>query len=153
MSRETPSPLQHAALRAAFNQFDSDGDGQISYQEMARVLNKLRQPLGAFALFDLFDKFDRNHDGVIDFGEFLRLVSDGLAGMNHETELRLVFRLFDQDGDGHITAEELLRVLRSLDPRYEREQVEAMLAAADQNADDQITYDEFRTLMLHALQG
>lgn len=62
-----------------------------------------------------------------------------------EAELESVFRTFDSDGDGFITAKELEESLRRLG-LLGGSVVEEMLARVDSNGDGRIDMDEFREL-------
>ena len=53
-------------------------------------------------------------NGVIDFDEFLELLSKKMGDGDSEDEMRDAFKVFDKDGDGHITADELKKVIKTL---------------------------------------
>lgn len=55
---------------------------------------------------------DADGSGHIDFNEFLVMMSQ-TQEKHHQAELRQAFRLFDADGDGFITRDDLKRVMRN----------------------------------------
>ena len=68
-------------LWAAFRVFDTDGDGEITVEELAKVLHteEVGKSIGGPSASSeekqakvraLIDEFDKNKDGVIDFEEF-----------------------------------------------------------------------------------
>jgi len=54
--------------------------------------------------------FELTGSGEIDFDEFLTLMAAKQANMTMEDELRGAFNVFDQDGSGYISAQELKQV-------------------------------------------
>ncbi|XP_071448736.1 calmodulin-like [Hetaerina americana] len=58
-------------------------------------------------------------------------------------EFRDAFRLFDKDGDGSITQEELGRVMRSLGQFATEEELQQMLTEVDIDGDGNFSFDEF----------
>ncbi|KAF5281901.1 hypothetical protein FQR65_LT14485 [Abscondita terminalis] len=58
-------------------------------------------------------------------------------------EFREAFRLFDKDGDGSITKEELGRVMRSLGQFARAEELEQMLSEVDVDGDGNVSFEEF----------
>ncbi|XP_023314431.1 calcium-binding protein 4-like [Trichogramma pretiosum] len=58
-------------------------------------------------------------------------------------ELREAFRLFDKDGDGSITKEELGRVMRSLGQFARAEELRTMLEEIDIDGDGNVSFEEF----------
>jgi len=72
-------------------------------------------PSGDAALFSeyVFRAFDRNRDGVVDFKEFMEGLSIVTRG-NLRSKLEWAFRLYDLDGNGFITKNEMLDVTRAI---------------------------------------
>jgi len=62
-------------------------------------------------------------------------------------EFKEAFALFDKDGDGTITADELGVVMRSLGRNPTREELEAMIAEVDEDGSGEIEFPEFLKLM------
>ncbi|XP_060533146.1 neo-calmodulin-like isoform X2 [Cylas formicarius] len=58
-------------------------------------------------------------------------------------EFREAFRLFDKDGDGSITKEELGRVMRSLGQFARTEELQEMLQEVDIDGDGNVSFEEF----------
>lgn len=52
------------------------------------------------------------------------------------------FDVIDTDGDGYITASELLRSL-AVDPKVGTDDIAAVIQMADENGDNQISYEEY----------
>jgi len=53
------------------------------------------------------------------------------------------FRQFDTNADGVISRQELARLLKMLDPRWDDDDIEVLLQAADTNGNSRIEYAEF----------
>ena len=63
------------------------------------------------------------------------------------SELKEAFQLFDRDGDGTISTDELGIVLRSIGQNPTDKQIEEMIAEVDSNGNGYCEYDEFLYLM------
>eukprot|EP00948_MAST-09A_sp_MAST-9A-sp1_P000616 g616.t1 len=66
---------------------------------------------------------------------------------NHIAELREAFALFDRDGDGTISVDELGTVVSSLGQVASQEDLETMLKIADADGNGVIDFPEFLTMM------
>ncbi|KAL5206891.1 hypothetical protein ABZP36_035100 [Zizania latifolia] len=72
------------------------------------------------------------------------------AGAADEGELKETFAVFDADGDGRISAEELRAVLASLgDERCSVDDCRRMIGGMDTNGDGFVCFDEFTSMMMH----
>ena len=58
-------------------------------------------------LRDMVNEVDSDQDGSIDFQEFLAMMSKTWGQENTEEEIRQAFKIFDKNGDGFISADEL----------------------------------------------
>ncbi|KAM5359673.1 hypothetical protein ACJZ2D_014291 [Fusarium nematophilum] len=90
--------------------------------------------------FSLFDK---------DGDEFLVLMAKKRKEVDNEQELLAAFKVFDRDGTGTISAEELRHVMNSIGEEFTQEEIDDMMKEADQNGDGTIDYKEFKQIMLH----
>ncbi|XP_034827662.1 calmodulin [Maniola hyperantus] len=68
-------------------------------------------------------------------------------------EFREAFRLFDKDGDGTITKEELGRVMRSLGQFARVEELHDMLQEVDSDGDGNVSFEEFVNILSKSMSG
>ena len=64
-----------------------------------------------------------------------------------------VFNLFDTDGSGKITLQDLRRVADELGEEISDEELKNMISRADTNDDNAISRDEFLAIMLRSVQS
>ncbi|XP_068729171.1 calmodulin-like isoform X1 [Montipora capricornis] len=62
-------------------------------------------------------------------------------------DFKKAFMLFDKDGNGRITADELIDVMTSLGQKPSENEVDAMIRQADQDGDGSIDFMEFLEVM------
>merc|ERR1711879_150243 len=74
-----------------------------------------------------------------------------MAGAN-EAELREAFKLFDADGDGMISAEELVTLISKVGGQMADAEAKALIHAADKDGNQGIDFGEFAQLWI-ALHG
>lgn len=142
-------------LREAFNLFDKDGDGTITANELGKAMEILGQHPTAEELEILINSVDKDDNGVIDFDEFADLMKGHLftsedsynPAPQEDEELLEAFKMFDRNGDGFISPEELKTAFINLGERMSDREIEEMIHAADKNMDGLIDYKEFIEMM------
>ncbi|XP_073692640.1 calcium-binding protein 4 [Garra rufa] len=76
MMVETADMLGLKELKSSFSQFDADGDGKISLDEMKEALKTLLgEKLKKGELEEILKELDLNGDGTVDFEEFVMMLS------------------------------------------------------------------------------
>lgn len=73
--------------------------------------------------------------------------SDSKGGDN-VSELKDAFKVFDQDGDGSITANEIASVMGALGEKLSLETCKLMISSVDLDKNGCIDFEEFRQMML-----
>jgi len=94
----------------------------------------------------LIQKADKNSNGLIEFSEFVALVEPDLVPAKSpytEEQLRQIFRMFDRDGNGFITAAELAHSMAKLGHALTAEELTGMIKEADTDGDGCISFQEF----------
>ena len=66
---------------------------------------------------------------------------------NAEEEMLEAFKVFDSDGNGMISSDELRQIMANLGEKLTEEEVEEMVKEADIDGDGQINYEEFVRMM------
>ncbi|XP_077864777.1 calmodulin-like isoform X1 [Saccoglossus kowalevskii] len=144
---EEVSEEQLKEFREAFALFDKDGDGTITTKELGTVMRSLGQNPTEAELQDMINEVDADGNGTIDFQEFNVMMAKKMKETDQEEELREAFRVFDKNGDGFISAEELRHVMKNLGEKLTDDEIEEMIREADVDGDGQVNYEEFVTMM------
>lgn len=138
---------QICEFREAFSLFDKDGDGTITTLELGTVMKSLGQQPSESELQDMINEVDADGSGTIDFNEFLEMMTKHMKESDCEQELREAFKVFDKNGDGMISAEELKTVMHNLGEALTDEEITQMIQEADENSDGHVDYEEFVKMM------
>ena len=77
--------------KAAFDDVDTDGSGEIDSKELGKVMIKIANQMGTIPpskedIKEMFDNIDTDHSGEIDFNEFQVLIKSILTGMMYDEE-------------------------------------------------------------------
>lgn len=115
-------------------------------------------PYGDSSLYanHVFNVFDQDRDGKVSFEDFVTGLSVSLYG-SREEKMKWAFKLYDLNGDGWITREELATVVHSVhcmmgldsmpsagsEEMSIEEQVERLFVLMDKNQDGVISEEEF----------
>ncbi|KAK4629180.1 Calmodulin [Fulvia fulva] len=134
-------------FREAFALFDKNGDGEITAEELGAVMRSLGQNPSDSELKDMINEVDVDQTGSVDFSEFLQMMALKLKDTDEEQALYEAFRVFDKDGSGTISAEELKAVMKTLGEDLSDKELDEMLKEADTDGDGTIDYKEFAALM------
>jgi calcium-dependent protein kinase len=132
-------------LKKEFDKIDVNKDGEISLDELILCLKTL-YPLeeAKKRAKDIFKEIDFNNDGSINFSEFLTVNLQKEKILN-EDMLRKAFNLFDIDGNGYITIDELKQTLNL----HLNNQIDwkDLVGEVDKDGDYQINFEEFKEMM------
>lgn len=164
--------LNSLRLRRIFDIFDKNKDNILTLEELTLALNllgleaevgELESTIRAYVkqgnqglTFEDFVALHRSIDNVF-FGlgendgdcDLKASPNDGEEEVVEESDLTEAFKVFDEDGDGYISARELQVVLGKLGLQEGREmdRVEMMISSVDQNHDGLVDFFEFKDMM------
>ena len=92
----------------------------------------------------MFAEIDIDGNGSIDYTEFVMATMNEQELITNE-KLKAAFRLFDKDGNGSISPDEIKSALGIGDD--DKEELLQLLAEVDENGDGEIQYEEFCNMM------
>jgi len=136
-----------ASLQNTFRSLDQNGDGMLSPEEIKEGLTKQGMKVPK-ALEDLLKSVDMNGSGNLDYTEFVAACLDKKLYMQRDVCWN-AFRIFDLDGDGKITREELSKVLNgnSVKTTLGEDKIESLIREVDEDGDGEIDFEEFVDMM------
>lgn len=163
LTRASPSfrlrnpSLNSLRLRRIFDVFDRNGDGFITVHELSRALEQLGLEADPAELESTIRSYIKPGNLGLEYEDFESLhgsLGDSLFGGEcdsgvDESDLEEAFKVFDEDGDGFISAVELQSVLGKLGLKEGREidSVRQMICSVDWNRDGRVDFYEFKEMM------
>ncbi|XP_028763610.1 probable calcium-binding protein CML15 [Neltuma alba] len=140
---------QLSQLRDIFSRFDMDSDGSLTVLELAALLRSLGLKPSGDQIHVLLTTMDSNGNGSVEFDELLSAI---LPDMNEQVllnqgQLLEVFKSFDRDGNGYISAVELVGAMAKMGQPLTYRELTEMIQEADTDGDGVISFNEFATVM------
>ena len=144
-------------LRKIFFAFDKNGDGKLSKEEFVKGLSNYNTNLTLILKSDnsiegLLKNIDSDNNGYIGFEEFL-IASINKEKILTEKNLKLAFDVFDRDKSGGISQNELKYILGEDNVNAKDNLWQKMIQQIDLNQDGQISYEEFRKMMMDVINN
>ncbi|KAK9277259.1 hypothetical protein L1049_006798 [Liquidambar formosana] len=136
-------------LKDIFMRFDMDSDGSLTQLELAALLRALGLKPTGDQLHELLANMDSNGNGSIEFDELVVAIMPDMSQevLVNQEQLLEVFRSFDRDGNGYITAAELAGSMAKMGHPLTYRELTDMMREADENGDGVISFNEFATMM------
>ncbi|CAL5417483.1 unnamed protein product [Camellia sinensis] len=154
-------PLNTDDLHRIFEKLDRNGDGLVSLDELQWLLERIGVHTGLDELWSLVGKTSLD---CIDFFFFYDSIikqnlkeddeepSEDREGDNDdlESDLAKAFKVYDLNGDGYISCEELQSVLSRLGlwNAHCGKDCRRMINVYDTNSDGLLDFEEFKNMML-----
>ncbi|XVF39240.1 hypothetical protein PTKIN_Ptkin01aG0019700 [Pterospermum kingtungense] len=165
------SPLGKTDLQRIFEKLDKNGDGLVSLEELSWLLERVGVLFSPEELESLvakpcldFDEFLFFYDSILnekvgdhEEGEEEELIKihgdEEQEEEEEESDLAKAFKVFDLNGDGFISCEELQSVLGRLGLWDESsgKDCRSMICFYDTNLDGMVDFEEFKTMVLQTI--
>ncbi|KAK7340095.1 hypothetical protein VNO77_20789 [Canavalia gladiata] len=155
--------LNSLRLRRIFDMFDNNGDSMITATEISQALTLLGLDADVAELESMTSSYIKPGNEGLAFDDFVALhesLGDTYFGLleneeeaQHESDLWEAFKVFDENGDGYISAKELQVVLAKLGLVEANliDNVHKMIGSVDTNHDGHVDFDEFKEMMKNTI--
>lgn len=158
-------------IRRTFNVLDTNKDGELTVAEICQAFSNMGLKVDRSQIFSTISNYIKPNRTGLDFEGFLALhnfIGDDVLGRlcddddddadadgantkeaEMEEELKAAFDVFDENGDGFISALELQRVMGKLGMIEGKEigNVRDMIGSVDINHDGMVDFNEFKLMM------
>lgn len=101
-------------IKEAFDLFDPNKTGYIAPKELKETMDSLGFDDRSKIIYDMLDEYDDHPDSKIDFAEFLDLMTAKMSENDTKDDIKKVFKLFDEEGNGFVSIQDLKRVAKEL---------------------------------------
>ncbi|EDO28154.1 predicted protein [Nematostella vectensis] len=128
-------------FKNAFMSFDKNGDGRIDAEELGIVMRSIGLHPKDEELKAMIKQADKDGSGDIDLPEFIELMASKSKNDTTESDLREAFSLFDKDGNGLISAQEMKFVLTCMGFNITEKEAVELVKQADIDGDGHINYE------------
>jgi len=132
-------------IRQLFYYIDKNMDGKLQYEEFTDGFKSVMPGEREKDLTKVLKFIDQTKVGFLEYEEFLSICTNRASFLNNE-RLKIAFNLFDKDGSGSISPQELKSLL-GLQSKFTAKTWEWIIKSVDQNGDGQIEYSEFKDMM------
>jgi len=133
--------------KEAFDLFDRDGDGRITTGELGTVMRALGENPTQAEVAEIIKEVG---GGSVDFNGFKNLMHKHHKDVDAEKEMRDAFKVFDRDGRGEVSTQELRAVLTSMGEKLTEEEVDPIIRQTDKGG--KITLDDFINALLRPVK-
>ena len=133
-------------LKEIFYEMDVNKDGTLTIEEIKKCLLKLKsnKELNNEEIENLFKGIDTNNSKKIEYTEFISAAFEEKEYLKEE-KLLITFKVFDKDGTGKISKDDIKKILNKED--IEEEDLKQFINKFDLDGDGEIDYYEFLSNM------
>ena len=139
-------------FREAFYQFDKDRSGYIERHELRDLCEWVGQTVSEGELDEMMKLADGDNSGKIDFWEFATLMAHKMGDVNPDRTLYSAFAVFDSNGDGKISAQEITDVIREMGEPASDGDIKRVIGELDADGSGAIDYREFSQMVVKEMQ-
>ena len=134
-------------IKEAFDLFDPEKTGLVAPKDLREAISALGYELKNQTIFQMISNLEKDGIHQVDFDQFLNLMTARINEKESKEDIRKVFRLFDEENSGYITAYNLKKIAKDLGEQMEEVEIREMIERADTDGDGRITFDDFYSIM------
>lgn len=143
--------MDSSEVEKVFNRFDENHDGKISASELGKVVRALGSPVSEQEVEVMIQEMDSDRDGFVDIKEFADFHATDTAAAGGaakiEDDLKDAFHMYDSNGDGKISTNELHLLLQKLGDKSTLQDCHRMIKMVDSDGDGFVNFQEFKKMM------
>jgi calcium-dependent protein kinase len=139
-------------LKCIFRQIDENGDGILSYDEIKKGFKTYYrdEKIAEKELDEIIKNIDLDKNEFIEYEEFLRSAVNPEMLLT-DKNLALAFSAFDKDGSGLLSLDEIKNALGILSNQESSNVIKNIMKEIDTNGDGNISFSEFKELMIKVM--
>ena len=144
MSSHSIQEERKQLISEVFDMFDKDQNGTIQASELHSVLESLGRNSNDDDVNQFLTKLDVDENGVISKDEFMAAVNE-IYSFPQSTvdEVVQAFQIFDINGSGKITVDEMKTILLKFTNEFTERDVASIFELIDVDQDGKVSYAEF----------
>lgn len=129
-------------MSALYDQYDKNGDGKVSVQELKRgIQSSFCADIDDQTVVSIFQGLDMDGDKYVTKEEFLDQMCNRI---DRRVAFTNKFNQLDSDKNGYLSRDEVRSMLKDI---YDDDQITEMFQQCDANNDGKVVLDEFLKLM------
>jgi len=145
------SKQEKEQIDKVFRAMDLNGDGKLQKDEIKKGYAEFfGRHLTDQEVDELFNKVDADGSGEIEYSEFV-VATLNEKNLLSNNKLQTAFKMFDKDGGGTISIQEIKEVL-SFGQNLDENVIQQIIKQVDANGDGEISYEEFSQMMLQNIK-
>ncbi|RRT33211.1 hypothetical protein B296_00058401 [Ensete ventricosum] len=127
----------------------SNNKAKIEFEDLKALLQRLKVHDAAREAKQIVQTVGSSKDGSVDFGDFMAVHRKGGVWTS---DVVSAFKMFDQDGDGQISAKEIKDMMGRLGEDCSLEECRRMVKEVDKNGDGLVGMDDFMAMMTRTMK-
>jgi len=131
--------------------FDTDNSGVIDMEEFRAMAQQIGMNPTKTEMELMMAEVDTDSSGTIDLNEFITVMKRKAQDTEANDVVKATFDMFDVDGSGALSYDELRDVLHHLGEKMSPEEVTRLIEAADTDKSGDVNVKEFMNLCFNRL--
>jgi len=135
--------------KEVFDLSDVDKVGTISTTNLGDVMRALGANPSEAELLEMIQEVDPNKTKKIDFAQFLELFDKRMKDPDTEEDLLESFKIFDKEGNGIISVQELKHLVSHFGEKLTEEEADELIREADIDGDCTVNIYKFSKKLMN----